>query len=363
MTRFAKHLQEHCIHNPFPGLVRLTQKIGREIVSRLGSNESPPLPQPILATWLTAQGTDLARQYPDPYAHAVRRQVAALNQVAEEEVIVDAGADSLILLALRLCCNVGDSVVTSAGSYPTFRYFAEGCGLRVVEISLQSGSEGQLQVDLGALAFNAHQYKARLVYLANPDNPTGHYHSQVEIERFRQSLPADCILLLDEAYLEFAEPGAARSRVLDNTIRLRTFSKAYALAGLRIGYAVAAAEVVSKADEIRPQFAVSSLAQAAASQVLHAQAEIDKLINTTITLRKQLRQALQQAGLTVLSSHTNFVSIHYADSITSERVQQRLFDLGIAVHRPLHPAVNHLIRVTVHPEALSALVLAALSDK
>jgi histidinol-phosphate aminotransferase len=137
-------------------------------------------------------------------------------------------------------------------------------------------------------------------------------------------------------------------------------SKAYALAGLRIGYAIAAADIIAKADQIRPQFAVSSLAQKAAGLALQAQDAVNSLIKSTISLREEIRQALQDRGLTVLSSSTNFVSIHYPRSQDAELVQKRLLDMGIAVHRPIHPATSHLIRVTAHPAALEQTVLDAL---
>jgi histidinol-phosphate aminotransferase len=361
MTRIARHLFEHSINNPFQGIVRLEKTLGHPVGTRIGSNESLPLVTPALQQLLGKAGAGLAHLYPDPYAQDVRRLAAEINGCLEKEIVVDNGADCLILLAMRLCCNVGDTVVTSAGSYPAFRYFAEGCGTRIIEVSLQTGPAGALEADLGSLAFNAHQYKARLVYLANPDNPTGHYHSQAEIERFRQSLPADCFLLLDEAYLEFAEPMAAISRPLSDTLRLRTLSKAYALAGLRIGYAVAPEELIAKADEIRPQFAVSSIAQAAAIIALQAKEETRSLFDATIALKTQLIQALQQRGLDVMPSWTNFVSVRYADTAQSERVQRQLYNQGIAVHRPAHPAVSHLIRITVHPAVLSNAVLDTLS--
>lgn len=360
MTRFAQHLATQTIHNPFQGMVRLERSLGHPIATRIGSNESLPLANPALAGLLGQQGLELARRYPDPYAHALRQQAAHHNQVEENQVIFDSGADSLILLALRLFCNPGDTVITSAGSYPTFRYFAEGTATRVVEVTLQNGPDGGLQADLGALAFAAYQYKASLVYLANPDNPTGHYHSQAEIERFRTSLPADCILLLDEAYLEFAGDGTV-SKPLPNTLRLRTLSKAYALAGLRVGYAIAAADIIDKADQIRPQFALSSLAQAAASLALADRGAAESLIDTTICWRDRLRDALTGRGLTVLPSWTNFVSIHYADSGLSERIQRQLFSQGVAVHRPVHPAVSHLLRVSADPQALQDTVLDTLA--
>lgn len=361
MARFARHLQDHTIQNPFRGIVCLEQSLGHPVGERLGSNESQPLLNPALLALLGPAAVDLSRHYPDPYAHTLRRLAAGLNQVEEKQVLFDSGADSLILLALRLFCDTTDTVITSAGSYPTFRYFADGCGVRVIEVSLLNCAEQGMEADLGALACAAHQHKARLVYLANPDNPTGHYHSQSEIERLRQSLPADCVLLLDEAYLEFSSAETVHSRVLPNTIRLRTLSKAYALAGLRVGYAIADSEIVAKADEIRPQFALSSLAQAAAEIVLTAQSDVNKLLETTILLRETMRAPLIERGLCVLPSWTNFVSIRYRDSSVSEQVQRQLFNQGIAVHRPQHPAVSQLLRITAHPLAISDTMIDTLA--
>jgi histidinol-phosphate aminotransferase len=342
-------------------MVRLERALGHPLAMRIGSNESLPLQNPALLQLLGPQGCDLARLYPDPYAHALRHIAAELNQLDDDQVIFDSGADSLILLALRLFCDVGATVIASAGTYPTFRYFADGHGARVVEVSPQPTLEGGLEVDLGALACAAHQHRAQLVYLANPDNPTGHFHSQEEIKRFRQSLPQDCHLLLDEAYLEFALPEGAYSSVLPNTLRLRTLSKAYALAGLRVGYAIASAEIIAKADEIRPQFALSALAQAAAAIVLQGQGDVRKLLQLTLSLRQQLIVRLQARGLTVLPSWTNFVCVHYRDSGVTERVQRQLFNQGIAVHRPAHPALSDLLRITAHPLALTDTVIDTLS--
>jgi len=361
MTRFAKHLQDHAINNPFQGMVRLERALGHPITVRLGSNEGQLLENPALQTLLGPVGHELARCYPDPYAHDLRQLAAALNQVDQDQVVFDCGADSLINLALRMFCNVGDHVVTSAGSYPSFRYFAEGCGARVVEVSLQDTADRGLEADLGALVCAAIQHKAAVVYLANPDNPTGHYHSQAEIERLRHSLPADCMLLLDEAYLEFTSREVVQSPVLPNTMRLRTLSKAYGLAGLRIGYAIAPSEIISKADEIRLQFTLSSLSQAAARIALEAQDDVRKLINSTISLRETLQSHLTERGVTVLPSQTNFVSIRYSDSGVAEQIQRQLFDREIAVHRPQHPAVSQLLRVTVHPLTLDDSILEILT--
>ncbi|WP_024304530.1 aminotransferase class I/II-fold pyridoxal phosphate-dependent enzyme [Pseudogulbenkiania sp. MAI-1] len=364
MTRFARHLEHHPIVNPFPGIVKLEAALGHPVRARIGSNESMPQPASPLLQLIGAAGAELARLYPDPYAHALRTRAAALNGVAAEEVVFDTGADSLILLTLRLFCNVGDTVVSTAGTYPTLRYFAEGVGAQVVEVDY-ARHDGLVAPDLAALAEAAHRHRAALVYLANPDNPSGHYHRAEAIERLRAALPADCVLLLDEAYVDFCvdEADAPPAGVLPNTVRLRTLSKAYALAGLRVGYAIATADIVAKADQIRPQYALSAIAQAAAQAVLDEPDYARRLIADTLALRSQLAEALRERGLTVLPSRTNFVAIAYPDAAMAEHIQRALLADGVAVHRPPHPAMNQLLRVTAHPQALDAAVLDALAAR
>ena len=145
-------------------------------------------------------------------------------------------------------------------------------------------------------------------------------------------------------------------------LRLRTLSKAYALAGLRVGYAIAPPDIVAKADQIRPQFALSSFAQLAAQTVMDDPDYSRQLIAATIHLRDKLADALRARDLVVMPSHTNFVCIAYRDAASSEAIHRQLLSDGIAVHRPPHPAVRHLLRVTAQPQALSAKVMAALAE-
>lgn len=354
MTRFAPHLQDREIRNPFPGLVRLEAMTGCTVTARIGSNESLPLVPEAVLTWLNGPGAELARLYPDPYATALRRKVARLQDVQEEEVLFDTGADSLILLVLRLFVSAGDVVVTTAGTYPTFNYFAQGVGADIHEVPYRD-----LVPDTAALAAAAHARRARLVYLANPDNPTGHVLDKEEIDHLRAALPSDTLLLLDEAYADFS--GQNDTRILPGTVRLRTLSKAHALAGLRVGYMLAPAGIIAKADTIRPQFALSSLAQAVAGAVLDDPAFSAELIRQTLDLRAVLQEALENAGLTVLPSATNFLALVFEDSDTAARLQRTLLEAGIALHRPPHPAVSHLLRITAHPQALDPRVLSILA--
>ncbi|MEQ6289379.1 aminotransferase class I/II-fold pyridoxal phosphate-dependent enzyme [Vogesella sp. GCM10023246] len=359
MSRFARHLQDVTISNPFPGLPRLEAMIGRTIVSRIGSNESMAIAQHTVSQLWGEALYELARLYPDPYAAAVRERATALNGVAAANVVVDAGADSLIALFLRARVSPGDVVVCTAGTYPTFRYFAEGVGARIVEVAYAE-TEGVLHNDLPALARAAREHDAALLYLANPDNPTGTFQQQDAIRTLQSQLPADCLLLLDEAYIDFCAD-SERQGVLPGTARLRTLSKAHGLAGLRVGYAIAPQEWIAKTDQIRTQFAVSSVAQAAAVAALDDPGCSARLIADTLQLRDALAAALLQNGLQLLPSHTNFVAIVYPDADSALARQKTLLAQGIAVHRPPHPSMQHVLRVTAHPDALQKTVLETLA--
>lgn len=363
MTRYARHLEHHTITNPFPGIVKLERALGHKIKTRIGSNESLPRPLSPLVGQFGDMVAELARLYPDPYAHALRERLARMNNVSPEEVIVDTGADSLILLALRLCCNPGDAVVTTGGTYPTFRYFAEGVGARILEVPYNQNNK-ELKPDLARLAEVAKAERVAVLYLANPDNPTGYYWKAEDIISLRSILPLNTLLILDEAYIDFCtEPeDAPPVGPLPYTLRLRTLSKAYGLAGLRVGYAIAPATIIAKADQIRPQYALSSFAQLAAQLVLDDPNYSRNLVHETVALRKRLADALLNRNRIVLPSHTNFVCIPCEDSLAAERAHRNLLTEGIAIHRPAYPALNHLLRITAHPQALTCKVLDVLEQ-
>lgn len=353
MATFVPHLQ-HPIINPFPGIRTLEQQLGHAVPTRIGSNESPPYPAHPVAQLNLA---DCAPYYPDPYARDLRQQLAERWGTNADCIAVDAGADALLLLFLRLFCQVGDAVVLTAGSYPTFPYFARGCGVSLFECPYHPKT---LQHDLTALAAAAEQHQAKLVYVANPDNPTGSVYSFAEIAAFRARLPAETFLLLDEAYIDFYQD-SEQGTILPNTARVRTFSKAYALAGMRVAYVLAEPEVIAKADQIRIQFAVSHPAQLAALAALADPAWSRGLVAHSIALRDQLAQALQQLDYCVLPSATNFVCVVLPQIEQAQAIQRRLWQDGIAIHRPPHPASAHLLRISAHPAALTPAFLSVFA--
>ena len=370
MTRY-RHPSPHAdIVNPFPGIVALERALGHGIRHRIGSNEGLPYTQVELQQRFGAMFCELARLYPDPSALALRECVAAQQQLAIDQIVFDGGADSLILLCLRTVCEPGDVVVTSAGTYPTFKYFAEGLATRVLEVPYREGLTAQgaayVQPDLAALADAAQQHRAKLVYLANPDNPSGHFYDAASIAAFRQRLPEDTLLVLDEAYLDFTPVDAVSGGVMTNTVRLRTLSKAYAAAGLRLGYALADSDWVRHANQLRVHYAVSNIAHAAGLLLLQDVAYKQQLIAQTLALREQLSAALTAAAvrpdfLQVLPSATNFIAVRYRDAATTAAIQKQLWQQQAAVHRPPHPALQQLLRITANPAALLPELVAVLA--
>ncbi|GGX84661.1 histidinol-phosphate aminotransferase [Litchfieldella qijiaojingensis] len=361
MPRFADHLYRDGPTNPFPGLKALERRLGREIPYRLGSNEGLDMPHQALGARFGRELADLARCYGDAEAMGVRSRLSERLGTPLEALLVDAGADSLMALALRAVATPGTTVVSSAGTYPTFGYFAAGQGCRIVEVDYRD-SPGILAPDLDALAQAAHREDARLVYLANPDNPGGHLHDDEAVTRLLKALPEDCHLLLDEAYHDFRADADSPSagEAWSGAIRLRTFSKAHGLAGLRIGYAIAEPETIEMLHKVRIHYAVSSLAEAAAETLLDHSGETRAHVQAVIDRRQRLTHWLRGLGADVPDSATNFVAVRLSDTELAKRVHGELLEAGSLIHRPPHPALGHVLRISAVEDALRPGRLAAL---
>lgn len=353
MPTFPEHLQGDGPTNPFPGVRVLERRLGREIPHQLGSNEGLDMPHRALREHFGDAMAAQVYSYGDGEALGIRSRLAEQKQIPLEAMLVDAGADSLLALSLRALTQAGDSVISTSGTYPTFAYFARGQGCRLVEVSYQQGP-GLLAPDLEALAQAAQRENARLVYLANPDNPSGHVHSDDDVLALRQALPDDCWLLLDEAYQDFREDagGDFGRRVLTGVVRVRTLSKAHGLAGLRVGYAIAEPETLAIMMKVRIHYAVSTLTQAAAEVVLDHPDEVLDHVNAVRQRRDQLAAHLAGLGADVLPSATNFVGLRLPSAELAARIHQQLLEEGKLIARPADPALGHVLRITAVEDAL-----------
>ncbi|SEL44055.1 pyridoxal phosphate-dependent aminotransferase [Halomonas daqiaonensis] len=353
MPRFPDHLTGDGPTNPFPGIRVLERRLGREIPHRLGSNEGLDMPHRALREHFGDAMVEHAYCYGDSEALGIRQRLAEQQGIPLEALLVDAGADSLIALTLRTVAEPGTSVVATGGTYPTFGYFARGQGCRLVEVPYDE-APGRLAPDLEALSTAARREQARLVYLANPDNPGGHLHDDAAVRRLRETLPDDCWLLLDEAYHDFrddAESPFARE-VLPGVIRLRTLSKAHGMAGLRVGYAIAEPETLAMMMKVRIHYAVSTLTQAAAELVLDHPDETHEHIAAVLKRRERLAEHFRGLGAEVLPSATNFIAIRLPSAELAERVNRELLEDGRLIARPAHPNLGHVLRITAVEDAL-----------
>lgn len=357
----ATQFLDQRLDNPFPGIAALERTLGRPISSRLGGNEAlAQYPE----RWRATYSDDFltrCRQYQDPSAWSLRAALAQQLGVSAESLLVDAGADSLILLCLRAFSNFGDSVLCAAGTYPTFEYFARSLGLEVRRVPYR-GEGAALELDLDALLAEARRRPPKVLYLANPDNPTGSFQAQERIRAFARALPEGTLLMLDEAYVEFAESADALGP-LPNAVRLRSFSKAYGLAGLRIGYAVAPPELLAYAQQARIHYAVSSIAQMMAEQVLAEPGHTADLLAQTLALRERFYAMAEAYGMPCIRSSTNFVALPFDDPHALTLRHQALLAEGVSVSRPAPLGSRHLLRVTLQPDVFSASIAAVLFSR
>lgn len=369
MPRYSHRFDNDGPHNPFPGIKVLERKLGHAIPHRLGANEGLDMPHRALRERFGDAVAEHVYGYGDAEAMGVRQRLSRQQHIALENLLVDAGADSLIALTLRAVVEPGTTIIATAGTYPAFGYFARGHGCQLVEPAYRQ-APGVLAPDLEALADAARRENAQLVYLANPDNPSGHLHADADIAALRQRLPEGCWLLLDEAYGDFrddsrndAQNGAlsqALSQALPGVIRLRTLSKAHGLAGLRIGYAIAEPWVLALMMKVRIHYAVSTLTQAIAETVLDYPEETRAHIAAVKVHRERLAAHLSALGAEVLPSATNFVALRLKSVEQATRVQQTLLGEGKLITRPAHPDIANLLRITAVEDALAPGRLAAL---
>ena len=316
--------------------------------ARLGANESVfgPSPRALQAIADAASG---AWMYGDPEVHDLRHALAAHHGIAPGNVIVGEGIDGLLGYLVRLLVGSGDTVVTSDGAYPTFNYHVAGFGGVLHKVPYLDDAE-----DPDALIAKARAVDAKLVYFANPDNPMGSWHSARVVQGMIDALPEGCVLALDEAYADTAPPEAIPP--LDIThprlIRLRTFSKAYGLAGMRVGYGIAHAEFITSFAKIRNHFGMGRVAQAAAMAALQDQAHLANTVTQISAARDRISDIARANGLTPLPSATNFVTIDCGkDGDYARRVVANLIAQGIFVRMPFVAPQDRCIRVSCAPDA------------
>ena len=336
---------------PFVGPETQERAKGRPFIARLGANESLFGPSPKAIQAMKDAASEVWK-YGDPENHDLKAALAAHHRCAPENIVVGEGIDAILGYLVRLTIGPGDPVVTSLGAYPTFNFHVAGYGGTLHRAPYLGDHE-----DPVALLQLAHQTGARLLYLANPDNPMGSHHPGTTIAAMLPALPQETLLVLDEAYIDLAPPGTAPDLPADtpNLIRLRTFSKAHGMAGLRVGYAITSAPLAHAFDKVRNHFAVGRIAQAGALAALHDQGWLAEVRAKSDHARATLTRIARDNGLTPLPSATNFVTIDLGrDGTHARAVLAELIARDVFVRMPGVAPLDRCIRASLGDDATLA---------
>jgi len=328
---------------PFVGPEALERRTGIHFRARIGANESVFGPSPGVIAAMAA-AAPLAWQYCDPENHEIKGALARHLGIAPENVMVGEGIDGLFGYAVRLFVEPGVTVATSLGAYPTFNFHVNGFGGRLVTTPYVNDRE-----DPSSLLHLARKEKARLIYFANPDNPMGSWWDSATVQGMIGQVPEGTLLMLDEAYGEFAPDGTLPPLDVSNpgVLRFRTFSKAYGLAGMRLGYCVGHADLIRAFDKIRNHFGVTRLGQAAGVAALADQEHLRTVVAKVKTARDEIARIARSNGLTPLPSATNFVAVDCGrDGDYAKRVLDALVAAGVFVRMPGVAPLNRCIRIT-----------------
>lgn len=329
---------------PFVGPETLERRRGRPFDARLGANESNFGMSP-LAKAALVDAADRASWYGDPENHDLRHALADHHGVAVENILIGAGIDAILGNTVRMLAGPGTPVVTSAGAYPTFNYHVAGFGASLMTVPYRDDAE-----DPDAVAQALRDTGAPLAYFANPDNPMGSWHNSETVQGLIDAVPDGAVLVLDEAYIEFAPDGTAPAVDVSNprVMRMRTFSKAHGMAGLRIGYTIAHEALITGLNKVRNHFEISRVAQAAALASLKDEAFIAETIAEVARGRADYTELATRLGLRALPSATNFVAIDMGgDGAKARATLQALDAAGIFVRMPGVAPMDRCIRVTV----------------
>jgi histidinol-phosphate aminotransferase len=328
---------------PFVGPEAQERTRGRLFRARIGANESVFGPS-LKAVAAVQQAAADAWMYCDPENHDLKCALAHHHGVRPENIVVGEGIDGLLGLTVRLVIEPGDVVVTSLGAYPTFNFHVIGFGGRLVRVPYVHDHE-----DPDALLDAARHEDARLIYFANPDNPMGSWWNAADVQSFIDQVPPRTLLILDEAYSDTSPPETVPPIDVSNpqVLRLRTFSKAYGLAGLRVGYGIGEATLIKSFDKIRNHFGVNRLGQIGALAALADQGHLAKVVREIAEARERIAAIAAANGLKALPSATNFVAIdcgrngHFARRVLAEIIARDVF-----VRMPGVAPLDRCIRVS-----------------
>ncbi len=339
---------------------RPIEEVERELkihAIKLASNENPLGPSPKALEAMKGVMAE-SHRYPDGGTHQLREKLSRKHGVPSEQILIGLGSSEIIDLAARVLLGPGKTGMTSEGSYAPFSVAIRASGAQLLRVPMRD-----FAFDLKAMA-KAVTPSTRVVYLANPNNPTATAFGAGDLDGFLRSIPADVLVVLDEAYIHYADradmPDSLEVfRRRENLLVMRTFSKVYGLAGLRIGYGIAQSAVVAAMDRLRTPFNVTSLSQAAALAALDDAEHVARSIASNAAERQRLLAEFAKLGLCAVPSHANFIFLNIGPD--AQALSGALLEAGVIVRPLAWMGCPEAIRVSVGTAEENDRLLAALS--
>lgn len=343
MVKFTSLIESLPVTIPFVGPEALARRSGQPIIARMGANENVFGPSPKVIAALQAHAQN-SWQYGDPELHDLKQALAKHLSVELENIAISEGIDGLHGLAVRMFVEPGAKVINTLGAYPTFSAHVKAFGGNLITVPYLDDHE-----DLPALLKMAKAEFPKILNLVNPDNPMGTWWPAADVQNLMDEIPTETLLTLDEAYCEFAPEGTVPPLDVTrkNILRFRTFSKAYGLAGLRVGYAIGHADVIAGFEKVRNHFGVTRLSQVAAFTALHDQDWMNHVVREVKAARIRIAEIAKANGLKPLPSATNFVTIDCGrDGAFAKSIVEGLLQHGIFIRMPGVAPQNRCIRVS-----------------
>ncbi len=351
------HIRSIRPYSPGKPIEELERELGIRGIVKLASNENPlgPSPRALQAMEGVLKGVN---RYPDGGGYYLRKRLSEIHRIPMENIILGNGSNEIIELAVRTFLRPGESILTAHPTFLVYELVTKAAGGDTIKVPLRD-----MTYDLEAMAEGLRE-GVRIVFIANPNNPTGTIVRKGELEAFLERLPEDTILVLDEAYCEYVmdegyPDGLEYVRKGKRVIVLRTFSKIYGLAGLRIGYGIGDRELIEGMNRVRQPFNVNSLAQAGALAAIDDREHLKRSIENNREGLDFLYREVEALGLPYIRSHANFFLIKVGDG---RAVYEALLRKGVIVRSMEAFGLKEYIRVTVGLPGENERFVEALRD-
>lgn len=335
------------------------REYGLTHIIKLASNENPLGPSP-RAMRALAEEVPRLHLYPDGDSYDLRHALARHLDVPPDQITVGNGADGIIVQICLAYLDDGDEVIVGKPSFPLYDIYTHVMRARLVPVPLRD-----YRLDLEGMA-SAITPRTKIVFVCNPNNPTGTIVTAAEVTEFMARVPDHILVVFDEAYYEFVAADDFPDTLAyvregrQNVLVIRTFSKIYGLAGVRLGYAVATPEVLAPLLKVKEPFAVNRLAQAAGVAALEDDSFVDATLAATLNGRQYLQRGLEQLGLSCIPGHTNFILVRVGPQ--AKEIAQRLLERGIIVRPCDIYDLPEFLRITIGTPSQNARLINALRE-